>query len=150
MRTILVGLLALVVDMASKSLVAARLALGETIPVIPGFFQITYVLNPGAAFGLLPHQRELFIAVSVGAVLLILYHARRPEGQVGVLPYAMGLMLGGAAGNLADRVRLGRVVDFLDFYWRDWHYPVFNLADVSIVLGVGLFLLHHWREGRRG
>lgn len=149
MRTILVGVLAFVTDMASKSVVAARLALGETIPVIPGFFQITYVLNPGAAFGLLPHQRELFIAVSVVAVLLILYHTRRPEGQVGVLPYAMGLMLGGALGNLADRVRLGRVVDFLDFYWRDWHYPVFNLADVSIVLGVGLFMLHYWREGRR-
>lgn len=148
MRTVLVGLCALIVDVLSKWLISSRLALGESVPVIPGFFQITHVLNPGAAFGLLPHQRELFIAVSLGAVGAILYYSGRPEGRQGLLPYALGLMLGGATGNLIDRVRMGRVVDFLDFYWREWHYPVFNLADVSIVLGVALFMLHQWRGAR--
>ncbi len=144
--TLLTGLVVLVLDLGSKWLIQSRLIPYESHPVIPGFFHLTYVLNPGAAFGLLANWRWPFIAVSALAILLILVVARHPRTRRGYVPYALGLMLGGTAGNLTDRIRYGRVVDFLEFFWRQWHYPVFNLADVAILTGVGLFILHLTRE----
>lgn len=146
--TLLTGLVVLGLDLGSKRLVESRLALHETLQVIPGFFRLTHVLNPGAAFGVLAHQRWLFVVVSALAIGLILAAARKPWAHQGWVPYALGLMLGGAAGNLTDRIRYGKVVDFLEIYWRQWHYPVFNLADVAIVVGVALFILHLTRESR--
>lgn len=143
------GLAALALDLCSKWLVARRLAPYESVAVIPGFFRLTHVRNPGAAFGLLAHQRWLFVAVGLVAIAAILYWAGRPAGRQGQAPYALGLLLGGAGGNLADRLRSGKVVDFLDFSWHQWHYPVFNLADVAILTGVGLLILHLARESRR-
>lgn len=149
LRTILTGAAVLALDLGSKWLVESRMALHQSIPVIEGFFHITYIRNPGAAFGLLAHQRELFIAFALAAAVGILVYSRRAEARRGILPYALGMILGGALGNLVDRIRYGTVVDFLDFFWRNWHYPVFNLADSAIVVGVGLLILHSFREERR-
>lgn len=121
----------------------------QEIPVIDGFFSLQFVYNPGAAFGMLANQKWLFVVVSLGAVGGILYFMRRPEAKQGVLPLAMGLLLGGAIGNLVDRVRYGKVVDFLLFYWREWSFPNFNVADIGITVGVGLFILHLMLNGEK-
>jgi signal peptidase II len=145
----------LVLDQLSKLIIIRSLALGQAIPVIPGLFNLVYVLNPGAAFGFLASLPEgvrnpFFILISIAAaVLIIVYHARHLRFQV--LPsLALGMILGGAVGNLIDRLRYGMVVDFLDFYLGRYHWPAFNAADSAISIGVGLMLLdmllQWWRE----
>ncbi|MGH7407101.1 MAG: signal peptidase II, partial [Candidatus Methylomirabilales bacterium] len=130
------GLAAAVVilDQATKLLVQRAFRLGESLPVLPGFFNLTYVLNPGAAFGLLAgaaaaFRGPFFIAVSVLAIAVICYyHARYARGRP--LPsVGLSLILGGAVGNLIDRLRVGMVIDFLDFYVGAYHWPAFNVAD---------------------
>jgi len=107
---------------------------GESIPVLPPVFYLTYILNPGAAFGILADQKILFIVIAVLAIGGVLIGYRQlPPGRI-LLQLGLGLAVGGAVGNLADRLRYGQVVDFLDF--RVW--PVFNLADTAIVIGAGL------------
>lgn len=119
------------VDQASKAAVQMLMYQGESIPVAPPVFYLTYIMNPGAAFGLLAHQTSLFVTVTVLLVAGVLLGYRKlPPGRR-LLRYGLGLVVGGALGNLADRLRYGRVVDFLDF--RVW--PVFNLADTAIVIG---------------
>lgn len=135
----------LLLDQASKAFVQRTMFLGESIPVVSSVFHITYVLNPGAAFGLLANRTSFFIVVTIAVVLAVLIGYRRiPKHQL-LMRMALGLVVGGAVGNLIDRIRLGRVVDFLDF--RIW--PVFNLADTAIVIGAGLLLIEVWRDERR-
>ena len=127
----LIILATFLVDQSSKAAVQMLMYLGESIPVVPPVFYLTYIMNPGAAFGLLAHQTSLFVTVTVLLVAGVLLGYRKlPPGR-NLLRYGLGLVLGGALGNLADRLRYGRVVDFLDF--RVW--PVFNLADMAIVIG---------------
>lgn len=149
LRTVITGLFILALDLASKWLVQSSLALHQSVPVIPGFFHLTYLMNPGAAFGLLAGQRTLFLVVTVAAIGLILYYSTLPQGRAGLAPWALGLLLGGAAGNLVDRIRYGEVVDFLLFFWRDYYFPAFNVADSAINVGVGLLILHLFRDGQR-
>jgi signal peptidase II len=110
--------------------------LGDSIPVLEDFFHITYVKNPGAAFGILQHQTGLFIAIAILVVLAVVYYYPRLPAGCRWLRIGLGLQLGGALGNLLDRMRFGYVIDFFDF--RIW--PVFNIADMAIVIGVGLLL----------
>lgn len=127
----LIILAAFLVDQSSKAAVQILMYLGESIPVAPPVFYLTYIMNPGAAFGLLAYQTSLFVTVTVLLVAGVLLGYRKlPPGR-NLLRYGLGLVLGGALGNLADRLRYGQVVDFLDF--RVW--PVFNLADTAIVIG---------------
>jgi len=140
-----------VLDQATKLLVQRAFRLGESLPVLPGFFNLTYVLNPGAAFGLLAgaaaaFRGPFFIAVSVLAIAVICYyHARYARGHP--LPtVGLALILGGALGNLIDRLRVGMVIDFLDFYLGAYHWPAFNVADSGITVGVGLLLVEMLRE----
>jgi signal peptidase II len=139
------GVLAL--DQITKAFVLGRLPLGGGFTVVPGFFDITHVHNPGGAFGFLaalgPQWRGLlFIAVTVvvAALILVLYR-QTPEGQR-LLATGLALVFGGALGNLVDRVRLGVVVDFLDFYVGDLHWPAFNIADSAITVGVFFFAIN--------
>ena len=131
-----------VLDAASKWLVQTRMVPGQSLAVIPGFFYITYVRNAGAAFGLLQGQTALFIAVAIAVVALIATYGRRMARHHTSIGFALGLQLGGAMGNLVDRVVYGRVVDFLDF--RIWAF-VFNVADAAIVVGGALFAVALWR-----
>jgi signal peptidase II len=135
--------LVIAADYASKCYVQAAMAEGMSIPVIEGVFHITYVLNPGAAFGLLPNQRALFIA-AVFALLASLFFLRKQiKTQPFCLKLGVSLLAGGALGNLADRIRSGEVVDFLDF--RVW--PVFNIADAAICIGAGCVLWSMMKNG---
>lgn len=145
------GLVVLALDQISKFVVMERFAMYEVLPVIPGLFNLTYVTNTGAAFGLLAGEQTLarqlfFVGVAVAALLFLFYSFRHFRGQSPVFAHAIGLIAGGALGNLVDRLRFGAVVDFLDFYLGARHWPAFNVADAAISVGVGLFLLASLRS----
>ncbi|MEW5773964.1 MAG: signal peptidase II [Thermodesulfobacteriota bacterium] len=144
----------LVLDQATKLMVQAAIGLREAVPVIPGFFDLVHVLNQGAAFGFLNQeglgwQRWFFIAASLLASGVILWLLRSEEGQSRLGAAGLGLVLGGALGNLVDRVRTGLVVDFLDFYVGGWHWPAFNVADMGISCGVLMLIASMYTTGRR-
>lgn len=149
MVTILLAALVFALDYFTKWLVMTRMVEHEAIPVIPGFFSINYIRNPGAAFGMLAHQKWLFVAVSLITISVIGYYAFQPEGRKRWVSIGMGLIMGGAAGNLLDRIRFDAVVDMFLFYWRDWYFPVFNVADIGICCGVGLFILYLFLEAKQ-
>ncbi len=137
-----IGIIIFLVDQLVKHLVTGSMHLGESIPVIKGIFHITYVLNPGAAFGMLEHQRWVFILVAVAVVLAAgIFYSRLKKESI-LLQTGAGLLLGGAVGNLVDRIQTGLVVDFLDF--RVW--PVFNIADIAICVGAGILILDMWQR----
>jgi len=137
----LIALAVFLLDQASKYLITAKMSLGQSIPVIENVFHITYIHNPGAAFGLLANRTSFFIAVTAAVLagIFVFHWKRGVRGRP--MTAALGLIAGGSLGNLVDRVRYGEVVDFLDF--RIW--PVFNLADSSIVIGAGLLIVILWK-----
>jgi signal peptidase II len=137
----------LVLDLLTKMLVLAYLPLGAGIPVIPGLFDVTHVQNPGGAFGFLatlgPQARGvIFILVSVLAVAVILWFYMQTPVQQRWLAFGFALIFGGAIGNLVDRLRFGAVIDFIDVYIGDLHWPAFNIADSAITVGVAIFAFH--------
>lgn len=126
----------LMIDQLVKYYVELTMLPGESIPVAEQVFHITYVLNPGAAFGILRHQQEIFLIAAVGffAVFLVYYKRLRSSGAL--IHYGSVALASGAVSNMIDRMRTGHVVDFFDF--RVW--PVFNVADIAIVLGAAAVL----------
>ncbi|HHV07137.1 MAG TPA: signal peptidase II [Firmicutes bacterium] len=126
------------IDQFTKALIRRTLLPGQSLPIWPGVFHLSYVQNPGAAFGLLKNQTGLFVAVTAVVVVAILFYASRLQPHMALLRWAMALVLGGAIGNLIDRLRFGYVVDLFDFRV----FPVFNVADIAIVCGVGLLFLY--------
>ncbi len=150
----LIALAIVLTDQVSKAVVARSMRLGQSIPIVPGYFDLTFVLNPGAAFSLfatLPEsiRNPFFILVSVAAVILIIMYRARHLRQHRLASVSLALIMGGAIGNLIDRVRLGVVVDFLDVHLHQYHWPVFNVADSAISVGVTLLLLEMLMEWRR-
>jgi signal peptidase II len=140
-------------DQLTKHLVAAWLEVGQSWSVVPrlaSIFRITYVTNAGVAFGMFPGASTLFAIIPVVAVLAILVYGWSLPANQALMRMALALPLGGAIGNLADRLRHGSVVDFIDLsFWPLRQWPIFNLADASIVTGVGLMmLLMLWEERR--
>jgi len=129
-------------DQLSKAVIRRLLAPGQSLPVWPQIFHLSYVQNSGAAFGLLRGQTWILITFTVVVVGAITFYAGHLQPH-GLLGWALSLVLGGAVGNLIDRLRLGYVVDFFDF--RIW--PVFNVADIAIVVGVGIIIIYFWRSG---
>jgi signal peptidase II len=137
---ILTVLVIIVLDQITKVYIDTHMTLHESHPVIEGIFSITYVRNPGAAFGFLadasPFVRAFFlIGVSIFAAGLIVYYIVKMKTEDILLTYGMSLIMGGAVGNLIDRVRLGEVIDFLDVYISTYHWPAFNVADSAVSAG---------------
>jgi len=149
MRWLWLSLLVIVLDQATKAAMLAAFRPGEVVPFTP-FFSLILTFNTGAAFSFLAGeagwQRWLFAAIAVGACALMLWLLRRGGSRL----YCAGLALivGGALGNLYDRVTLGHVVDFLLFHWREWHYPAFNVADSAITCGAAALILDSFRQRR--
>lgn len=125
-----------ILDQFSKYIVVENMALGESIPIIEEVFHLTYILNPGAAFGMFAHNRLFFIAIAVIVIGIFIWARREILASPWEVKAGCGLFLGGAIGNLIDRARQGLVIDFFDF--RIW--PVFNIADIAICIGVGLII----------
>ena len=141
-----VALSVIMADQLSKLWIMETFALHEERPVIQGLFSLVYVTNTGAAFGFLAGSRTwmrqaFFVGVAVAAIVIIILAYGHLKRQSRIFVYALGLIGGGAIGNLIDRLRLGSVVDFLDFYIGSHHWPAFNVADSAITVGVGLFLI---------
>ena len=142
-----------VLDQIVKMVVRSALELHESVEIIPSFFNLTRVHNYGAAFGLMNAADFPFktVALSIVAALalgaLSWYGATLPAEQR-LARLGLALIIGGAAGNLIDRLRSGYVVDFVDLYWRDWHFWAFNVADAAITVGVSLMILDLLQIGR--
>jgi len=138
--------LILALDQATKWLVAERMAEYESIPVLGDFFRLTFIHNRGAAFGIdvgSPLLHLLFSLVALGALGWMFYTAP-PEARL--LRCSLSMVLGGALGNIADRVRLEKVIDFFDFGLGDWRWPVFNVADTFVTIGIFLLFLTYSRQ----
>jgi signal peptidase II len=135
-----------VLDQATKAIVDRNMALGQSITILENFFSLTYIRNTGAAFGILAQSGEAFrrtflIGFSVVAIGFIIAMLRRLPSDEKLLTVALAFILGGALGNLIDRLIYGEVIDFLDFYWAGHHWPAFNVADSFITIGVVTILL---------
>ncbi|MEK4060087.1 MULTISPECIES: signal peptidase II [Paenibacillus] len=137
----LIALIVFLIDQGTKYVIATRLELGEQIPVINDFFIITSHRNSGAAFGILEGQQWFFFIVTVVVVVGIVWYMNKAKASRKLLPTALALVLGGAIGNFLDRMLNGEVVDFLMFNFGSYTFPIFNVADSCIVIGVGLIIL---------
>ena len=145
------ALLVLLADQATKITVKAVIPLWDGIVVLPGFFNLVHTVNKGAVFGFLNRhdiswQRWFFIAATLVAMALIGYLARSARRDDSLQLTSLGLILGGALGNLVDRIWLGHVIDFLDFYVGSYHWPAFNVADSAICMGAFLLLAALYRK----
>jgi len=143
--------LLLILDQVTKTLVHGKMALYQSIEIVPHFFHLTYLRNTGAAFGFLAGSRStlrmtFFILVSAVAIGCIFYLLKNLRSGQNTLVVSLSLILGGAMGNLIDRLRMGEVIDFLDFHWYSFHWPAFNLADSGITIGVILLFIQMIRK----
>ena len=147
-----VALITLLLDQLTKIAVVGAFQLGEAMPVT-SFFNLVRVHNPGAAFSFLADaggwQRWFFTGLGMAAAGIMVYLLRMHTGQT-LFCLALALLLGGAVGNVIDRMLYSHVIDFLDFYYGTWHFPAFNVADSAITLGAGLLILDELLRVRRG
>ena len=147
------GLPLLVLDQVTKHLVLRKIPYGGEVPVIPGFFSLVHTTNTGAAFGLFQNNNLFFILLAVTAFVVILFLLIRdrinPKVRLAVTTkISFGLLAAGILGNLIDRVARGNVIDFLNFYFRQYAWPAFNVADSCICIAVGLLVLTSFRPPR--
>ncbi len=148
---LIVGSTVLVLDQITKALVENLMHLYQAIEIVPNFVHLTYLKNTGAAFGVLAGTRSslrmvffvLVSSVAIGCVLYLLKNLR--PGRTSLVA-SLSLILGGAAGNLIDRLRMGEVIDFIDLHWHHFHWPAFNVADSSITIGVILLFIQMIRK----
>jgi signal peptidase II len=146
-RLFIIAGLVLIFDQITKAIVLEAMPLYDSITIIPGFFNLTHIHNPGGAFGFLARQSSsvrhvVFIFLSSVAMCVIFYFYRRTPRSHPLLASGFALIMGGAIGNLIDRIRFEKVVDFLDFYIGKYHWPAFNVADSAISVGIGIFIYH--------
>ncbi len=140
----LISSLVAVSDYLTKKIIVARVLPFEHIDVLP-FLRIVHVQNKGAAFGtFVSLGNHIFIFISVIAIILIIVYLSKTQKRLEL--FSLSLILGGAAGNLIDRIRIGGVVDFIDVFAGKWHWPAFNLADSALTTGIALFLLSIWKH----
>jgi len=144
-----------ILDQVTKILVHNLMHLHQSIEIVPNFIHLTYIRNTGAAFGFLSGNRStlrvvFFLIVSAIAIGCIAYLFKNIHPNRKVQTASLSLILGGAVGNLIDRLRLGEVIDFIDFHWYDLHWPAFNVADAAITIGVILLFMQMIRKGSFG
>ncbi len=151
-RRLELGIIAAVaiLDQVTKLLVVREMELYESIPLIPGLLNLTHIRNTGVAFGLLnsaefAYKPLVMALVALAALVGVGLYASQLPLQHRWVRAGLGLILGGAAGNLVDRTRQGYVVDFVDVYWQGWHFWAFNVADAAITVGVGLLIIDLFR-----
>ena len=137
----------IIFDQITKAVIRNTLTLYHSITVIPGFFNIVHIHNPGGVFGFMANKSPLmrnllFILLSSLAICLIFYLYKNTPKKYSLLSTCFALILGGALGNLIDRIRFGKVVDFLDFYIGSYHWPAFNVADSAITVGIIIYVFH--------
>ncbi|MFN2353895.1 MAG: signal peptidase II [Desulfopila sp.] len=139
-------LIIVALDQMSKLLVVARFSLYDSVEVIPGFFNLVYVTNRGAAFSILaeydsPWRHYFFVSVSIIAIIVLTVLCVRMRKKAPWQSRYLALIAGGAMGNFIDRIRVGEVIDFIDIYYKNYHWPAFNVADSAICIGVVAFMI---------
>ena len=142
-----VGGLIIIIDQITKAVILSFIPLYRSIAVVQGFFSLTHIQNPGGAFGFMSNQSSsllniIFLFVASLAICLVFYFYINTPKKYNLLSTGFALIFGGAIGNMIDRIRFGKVVDFLDFYIGDFHWPAFNVADSAITVGIVIFLFH--------
>ena len=143
MRVLFFSAIIVIADQISKSIVKYSMHLYESIPAIPGFFHLTYVVNKGMAFGIdLPIGIGIFSFLSIIISCFLVFILWRERENISLVRIALALILGGAIGNLIDRILFSEVVDFLDFMIGDYHWYIFNIADSAVTVGIILMLWH--------
>jgi signal peptidase II len=146
---LLLAALVAIIDQLTKLLVLKRFKFGERFNVIDNFFDLTLVFNKGAAFSFLANaggwQKWFFIAVAIIAIVFLLYLLAKHGGQT-LFAFGVAMILGGAIGNVIDRIAHGQVTDFLLFYWQTYYFPAFNVADSAITLGAGCLIFDELRR----
>ncbi len=149
----IIAALVMAVDQLTKWLIVRLMTIGESIPILESLVSITSHRNKGAAFGILQNQRLLFIVITIVVVIGVIYYLWQVRSQKKLLSWALALILGGALGNFIDRLFRGEVVDFIDvkiplgsFYYD---FPIFNVADSALVIGVILLLIDTIKDGKR-
>lgn len=152
---VLIAPVILIFDQWTKILITSNFSYGESLPIIPGFFSLTYIRNKGAAFGFLstahPEFRvPFFFIVPSLALITVMYLIHKLPSTNRLLSTAFSLVMGGAVGNLLDRLNYGYVVDFLDFNFGTYHYPSFNVADSAICVGVALMVWDMFTNSEKG
>lgn len=144
--------LVLIADQLTKLYIDRSMKLYQSVPVIDGLFNITYLRNKGAAFSFLANASwriPFFILASIIAIIAIMVALSKLHDNQRFAATSLTLILSGAIGNLIDRMRMGEVIDFLDVYWRTHHWPAFNVADSAICIGVALLALDMFKEEKR-
>ncbi len=144
--------LVLLLDQLTKLYIVSRFSLYESVTIIEDFFHITYIRNPGAAFGIFAGSAAsfripFFLTLSFVAIIGMLFFYKTVTEKL--LRIALSFILGGALGNMIDRARLGEVIDFIDVHWYSNHWPAFNVADSAITIGVGLMILDMFIKERQ-
>jgi len=137
------------VDQLTKYAAVVRLKPVGSMTVVPGLFNLSYVENPGAAWGMLAGQQLFLIAFSLATLCFLVWKRAQLFESLWGGALTLSLIVGGVLGNLIDRIRLNRVIDFLDFHWHGAHFPAFNVADASICCGVFLFIVTQWHHDRK-
>ncbi len=144
MRVPAFAALIVLLDQLTKYLAVVHLKAEGSLPVVPGFFNLSYVENQGAAWGMLAGRQIFLIVFSVATLVFLIWKRRSLFAHLWAPTPICSLLFGGVIGNLIDRVRLNHVIDFLDFHWGPSHFPSFNVADASICCGVFLFIASQW------
>ena len=141
--------LIILLDQSTKYLATTHLKPAVSRVIVPDFFNLSYVENQGAAWGMLAGRQIFLIAFSLVTLGFLVYKRNQLFAPLWGSTLTMSLLFGGVLGNLIDRVRLNYVIDFLDFHWRHSHFPAFNVADASICCGVFLFIVTQWYHDRK-
>lgn len=143
---IILSTILVIIDQVSKIIVTNTLTNNKSVEVIKSFFYLTYTNNKGAAFSILTGKRILLILVSLIVIGILIYYIKKTKIEKKINKIALSLVIGGSIGNLIDRILKGAVIDFLDFKIFGYNYPIFNLADTFIVIGVFLLLIEMFRK----
>lgn len=140
---LMVTAIVLIIDQFTKYWMSINLSEGDEIDVIRGFFKFSYTENPGIAFGMLNNGnvKWLLVTISIGAIMVVAFYIMRTASSNRLLLWSLALLAAGISGNLVDRVRMGRVIDFILIYYRDYQWPVFNIADTAITIGAALMAI---------